>query len=470
MVVPTQSVRLTLLGVGLLFVWPSSSFCAAFAPTFARQSVAIGAGRLPVSRPDPRGGTLALRHPYVRVLRPELVRPSPLRMSADAEDEGLQRLVALPGRRYILVGGKGGVGKTSTSSALAVKLADEGLKTLIISTDPAHSLGDALMTDLSSGRVTPIAEQGGLLYGLEVDLVQAVAEFKKIIQGLKGDGDGDSISEKLGLGELTDLFDVAPPGADELIALSKIISLVEEGQAKTALGDSIQFDRVVIDTAPTGHTLRLLEYPGFLAALITKGLSLRGKIDVPFDLVGQAGSFIASQLGIGSMPSQGQVEDGGRKVSEAAIRFRDRMEKFDDLLHDPDRAEFVCVCIPTRLSTAETSRLIPDLLERNVGMRHLVVNQMLGSTPDAEAFLTRRRAEQSKVLANLKTKLPQLSFSEVPLFDTEVVGYYGLRVLGTTAFKDDAMDDGRYARRTSVSCTRAAAADPFCASNMEPRA
>ena len=107
-------------------------------------------------------------------------------------------------------------------------------------------------------------------------------------------------------------------------------------------------------------------------------------------------------------------------------------------------------------------------------MRHLVVNQMLGSTPDAEAFLTRRRAEQSKVLANLKTKLPQLSFSEVPLFDTEVVGYYGLRVLGTTAFKDDAMDDGRYARRTSVSYTHAVAADPFCASNMcadaEPQA
>ena len=116
----------------------------------------------------------------------------PLKMSAGEEDESLQRLVDLPGRRYILVGGKGGVGKTSTSSAIAVKLADEGLKTLIISTDPAHSLGDALMTDLSSGRVTPIAEQGGLLYALEVDLVQAVAEFKKVIQGLKGDGEGDS--------------------------------------------------------------------------------------------------------------------------------------------------------------------------------------------------------------------------------------------------------------------------------------
>lgn len=360
------------------------------------------------------------------------------------EDESLQRLVDLPGRRYILVGGKGGVGKTSTSSALAVKLADEGLKTLIISTDPAHSLGDALMTDLSGGRVTPISEQGdGSLYALEVDLVQAVAEFKRVIQGLKG-GDADSISAKLGLGDLTDLFDVAPPGADELVALSKIISLVEEGQAKTAFGDTINFDRVVIDTAPTGHTLRLLEYPGFLAALITKALSLRGKIDVPFDMVGQAGAFFAQQLGIGKAPSKADVEAGGKKISQEATKFRDRMEKFDELLHDPSRSEFVVVCIPTRLSVAETSRLVPKLLEQGVAMRHLVVNQILKSSDDTKAFLDRRRKEQKKVLENLKASLPKLKCTEVPLFDTEIVGYYGLRALGNVAFKQEVKEDGRY--------------------------
>lgn len=78
---------------------------------------------------------------------------------AAGSGEGLSRLIDLKGRRYVLVGGKGGVGKTSTSSAIAIKLADEGLRTLVISTDPAHSLGDALMTDLSSGKVTPVAEQ-----------------------------------------------------------------------------------------------------------------------------------------------------------------------------------------------------------------------------------------------------------------------------------------------------------------------
>eukprot|EP00960_Hanusia_phi_P030407 748590-Hanusia_phi.AAC.2 len=151
-------------------------------------------------------------------------------------EESLQRLVDSKGRRYIIVGGKGGVGKTSTSAALAVKLADEGLKTLVISTDPAHSLGDALMTDLSKGKVTPVAEQGGNLYALEVDLKEAIEEFKSVIKSLKGSEEVDSIASKLGLSEITDIFDVPPPGADELVALSKIISLVEEGEAKTALG------------------------------------------------------------------------------------------------------------------------------------------------------------------------------------------------------------------------------------------
>ena len=100
----------------------------------------------------------------------------------------------------------------------------------------------------------------------------------RIISGLSGGDDkGNSIADKLGLGGLTDIFDNPPPGADELVALSKVVSLVEEGEAKTAMGESIKFDRVVIDTAPTGHTMRLLDYPGFIESLLTKALNLRGE-------------------------------------------------------------------------------------------------------------------------------------------------------------------------------------------------
>uniref|UniRef100_A0A7S0W1Q8 ArsA/GET3 Anion-transporting ATPase-like domain-containing protein n=1 Tax=Hemiselmis tepida TaxID=464990 RepID=A0A7S0W1Q8_9CRYP len=369
-----------------------------------------------------------------------------LRMMAGERGEGngdsLSRLVGLEGRRYVLVGGKGGVGKTSTSAAIAIKLADEGLRTLVISTDPAHSLGDALTTDLSSGRVTPISEQGGLLYGLEVDLQDSVAEFKRVVGGLSGGAEGETIADKLGLGSLTDIFDNPPPGADELVALSKVISLVEEGEAKTALGESIKFDRIVIDTAPTGHTMRLLEYPKFITNLLTKALSLRGKIDVPFDVVGQAGSFLAGQLGI-DMPSKEDIQKGGTKVRVEAEKFRDRMEMFDQLLHNPDKAEFVVVSIATDLSAAETERLLPALIESEVAVRHLVVNQLLRNTGESEAYLTRLYKEQQRCLKTIKES-PSLggglAVTEVPRFDMEVVGVFGLRALGKVAFKRDVRD------------------------------
>jgi len=84
------------------------------------------------------------------------------------------------------VGGKGGVGKTSTSAAIAIKFADEGLRTLVISTDPAHSLGDALMADLSGGKVTPVAEQGGNLYALEVDLERWKSTSRRRLRSFGG--------------------------------------------------------------------------------------------------------------------------------------------------------------------------------------------------------------------------------------------------------------------------------------------
>jgi len=344
------------------------------------------------------------------------------------------------------VGGKGGVGKTSTSAAIAIKFADEGLRTLVISTDPAHSLGDALMADLSGGKVTPVAEQGGNLYALEVDLEEAVAEFRRVLEGLKG-SDADSIAAKLGLSEMTDIFDVAPPGADELVALSKVMSLVEEGEAKTAMGETIQFDRIVIDTAPTGHTIRLLEYPRFISNLIDKTLALRDKIDLPFDAVKQAGSFIASQLGI-NMPSKEDVAAGSAKARAAAEKFRDRMRLFDDILHDQDRAEFVMVCIATGLSSAESGRLAQKLLDSDVSLRHIVVNQLLRSEAEAEAYLTRVTKDQRRTLSALNDSpvVAPLHMTKVPLFDTEIIGVYALRALSAAAFGPKHTDNGQYGR------------------------
>jgi arsenite/tail-anchored protein-transporting ATPase len=136
----------------------------------------------------------------------------------------------------IFVGGKGGVGKTSCSAALAVKLAssyENDLKVLVVSTDPAHSLGDALDEDLRKGRGKPIMMTdpltSGRLYACEVDAGAALDDFRKSLAafdvGRLADALGVSpeMLEGFGLSEFSGLLNNPPPGLDELVALSNVL-------------------------------------------------------------------------------------------------------------------------------------------------------------------------------------------------------------------------------------------------------
>jgi arsenite-transporting ATPase len=98
------------------------------------------------------------------------------------------------GTQFVFVGGKGGVGKTSSSSAIAIALSDSGLRTLIVSTDPAHSLGDALDVNLRSGTVVPITTESNL-WALEIDVEAALKDFQDTAEGL----DSESLSASLGI-------------------------------------------------------------------------------------------------------------------------------------------------------------------------------------------------------------------------------------------------------------------------------
>lgn len=141
------------------------------------------------------------------------------------------------GCRFVVMGGKGGVGKTSSAAALALRCADAGLRTLIVSTDPAHSLGDVLQLSLA-GRQEPVPVEDAShrrLFALEVDPDEAARAFQKLIRrlGSEADADGgggggeggkgmlDGIAAQLGLADFASVLDTLPPGADELVALAK---------------------------------------------------------------------------------------------------------------------------------------------------------------------------------------------------------------------------------------------------------
>jgi arsenite-transporting ATPase len=211
----------------------------------------------------------------------------------------------------IFVGGKGGVGKTSISSALAVELASRGSaanddeeedwNVLIISTDPAHSLGDALDVDLRHSASSVSEQQQPItlsdtitnqhLHALEVDPKLALIAFQASIQQLFNDDDDDTttfqiggmslttILNEIGLGknELDALVRNPPPGLDEYVALANVLdpnfinnNNNNDDDYNSAAGSSssgsrgrkkkTKYDVIIVDTAPTGHTLRMLQY------------------------------------------------------------------------------------------------------------------------------------------------------------------------------------------------------------------
>lgn len=331
--------------------------------------------------------------------------------------------------RFVLVGGKGGVGKSTTSAALAVACTERGSDTLIVSTDPAHSLGDALMMDLSHGRPQRVeGVTGGSLWAVEVKVDEAVLDFKRLLAGL-ADG-SEAGSGQIGIADFADVLDAVPPGVDELVALSKVVQLARRNE----LG--VRFDRVIIDTAPTGHTLRLLSFPAFLDRFIDRLLALRRRLDSATAAVGVAKVLLNNLFNEQKRGGRGgsSAEDGP-SATAALEQFQGEMREIQELLHDGKTSEFVIVSIPTALSLVESERLLRALEEEGVAVRRAVLNRLLSGEQE-QPFIDRLAKGQRDCLDELDALGARcdVSVTAVPLFDVEVRGVYGLRAMGTALF------------------------------------
>jgi arsenite-transporting ATPase len=286
--------------------------------------------------------------------------------ASSSDDAGIfEEMSSTRTRKYYLVGGKGGVGKTSLSASLAVKFATSGQHpTLIVSTDPAHSLSDSLAQDVSSG--VPVAVEGtdGMLWAMEIDTTQAkneFSEFSKSADFTKGASDFmgsvglSGISDSLQDLKLGELLDTPPPGLDEAIAIAKVVQFTkDEKYAK--------FTRIVFDTAPTGHTLRLLSLPEFLDKSIGKIVRLRQKLTSAGDLV--KGLF-------------GQENQNQDAAVEKLENLKKRLQEVKDLFRNKDTTEFIIATIPTVLGISESGRLLKSLRDETVPCTKIVVNQIL---------------------------------------------------------------------------------------------
>uniref|UniRef100_A0A5B7BBQ7 ArsA/GET3 Anion-transporting ATPase-like domain-containing protein n=1 Tax=Davidia involucrata TaxID=16924 RepID=A0A5B7BBQ7_DAVIN len=335
---------------------------------------------------------------------------------------GFDDMVSGTQRKYYMLGGKGGVGKTSCAASLAVKFANNGHPTLVVSTDPAHSLSDSFAQDLTGGTLVPVEGPDSPLFALEINPEKAREEFRNVSQKNGGTGVKDfmdgmglgMIVEQLGELKLGELLDTPPPGLDEAIAISKVIQFLESEEYN-------MFTRIVFDTAPTGHTLRLLSLPDFLDASIGKLLKLRQKI-------ASATSAIKSVFG---------QEETRQDAADKLERLRERMIKVRELFRDTDSTEFVIVTIPTVMAASESSRLCASLKKENVPVKRLIVNQVLPPSASDCKFCAMKRKDQMRALDMIRSdpELSSLTLTQAPLVDVEIRGVPALQFLGDIVWK-----------------------------------
>jgi len=274
---------------------------------------------------------------------------------SDLPEPSLKNIIDQESLQWVFVGGKGGVGKTTTSCCLGVQLAKYRKKVLIVSTDPAHNLSDAFCQKIGRDP-TPINGFENLS-AMEID---ANDDMEKMQEQMT-ESAGAASEEEAGISSLMSELTASIPGIDEAMSFSELMKQVQ----------SMDYDVVVFDTAPTGHTLRLLSFPTILEKALGKLMDLKDRFG---GIIGQATAMLG-----GGNPGQMQDMMLGRLEETRAI-----INKVNDAFQDPELTTFVCVCIPEFLSIFETERLVQELSKFGIDAHNIVVNQVLFPEKDAE--------------------------------------------------------------------------------------
>lgn len=280
------------------------------------------------------------------------------------------------GPRVIFFSGKGGVGKTTLAGTASLRLAQGQRSVLVASTDPAHSLSD--LFDVTIGP-DPVAVTHNV-FGQEID---APSTVDKLVAGL------GPISESGGVSTAADLLKVASqsPGIDEIVSLDLLLRLVE----------TPEYDTVVLDTAPTGHTLRLLALPELMDRYFGRLLRWRGQ----FSLLSRRFKKIF----------RGKEElMNGEELGEELAGARGRMQMLAELLRDPARCSLVLVTIPEAMSVLETMRTLELLQGQGMPVAAVAVNMIQPAQPDCAFCTSRRRAHEAQLerIAELVGDVPLL--------------------------------------------------------------
>lgn len=272
--------------------------------------------------------------------------------------------------RFHFIGGKGGVGKTTCAAALGTDAAARGLRVLVASTDPAPSLGDAFEVALT-GRPRRIPLARGNLFAVEID---APAALKRWLDERRATLESIAVEGTwLDRDDIASLLKLSLPGIDELAALLEI----------SRLANSRRFDLIIVDTAPTGHTLRMLAMPQTLVDVAAVFDRMREKHRVMEEALRGAWRPAAEDA---------LVTDLVATATELAALFRDRA-----------RASVSWVTLPEPMAMAETSDAVRALESTDIRPTSVIVNRATPRPPSRCAHCDSRRAFEGTSIRQLRT-------------------------------------------------------------------
>ncbi|NLX86458.1 MAG: TRC40/GET3/ArsA family transport-energizing ATPase [Clostridiales bacterium] len=297
-------------------------------------------------------------------------------------------------KEIIFFGGKGGVGKTTCSSAYSLNLARKGYKTLVLSTDPAHSLGQIFQVQMGDEPRKLDAN----LYGIEIDPeVESKRYINRIRQQMQG-----SFSVNI-IAEIQRQLDAAyhSPGAEEAAIFDRFIEVID------LVGK--EYQRIVFDTAPTGHTLRLLSLPELMDRWLQGMIERRRNVNEMMRMA----SVVDKSL-------EERIKDD--PVMRILLDRKQRFEKAKKFLIDDKRAGFVFVLNPQQLPILETEKAISFLERNGIPVEGVIINRVLPEKTDGEFFKKRKEVED-RYMKQIEEKFGDRILYRIPLMEYDISGY-----------------------------------------------
>lgn len=296
-------------------------------------------------------------------------------------------------KKIVFFGGKGGVGKTSSATSYGLFCSQKGYKTLVVSTDPAHSLGDIFEVEIGN----KIKELDPNLYGLEIDPEDISREYIKRTK--------DEMQKTLSpiiIEEIERQIDAmaVSPGSEEAAIFDELVKIIDNYTK--------DYDIVIFDTAPTGHTIRLLSLPELMGAWMDSLISRRKEA-----------------VELMKMSTTGNKELHDKYVNDPVLNIlmkrKEKYERTRNILIDSRNAFFVFVLTPEKLPIIETQKAITILAKYGIQIGGIIINKVLPDDISGE-FILKRKQTENAYMEEIHSRFKGMILMEIPLFPEDIQG------------------------------------------------